>query len=168
VRFAYQRRDGADSRRLAEPHSLVNLGRRWYLVAWDRQREDWRTFRLDRLGQPTSTGRRFTPRRLPAADAASFVADRIAGAPSRFEARVLLHAPANEIAGRIPGHWGSVVPIDNRTCEYRTGDDNLGWLSMRIAMLGVEFTVRDPPELAEHLELLAGRLARAARARAVS
>src|SRR5438105_7498993 len=62
LRFAYRRRDGADSRREVEPHSLVNHGRRWYLVAWDRRREDWRTFRVDRLAGPASTGVRFKAR----------------------------------------------------------------------------------------------------------
>ena len=62
VRFAYRGRDGVGSRRDVEPHSLVNLGRRWYLLAWDRDRRDWRTFRVDRLTGPASTGVRFAPR----------------------------------------------------------------------------------------------------------
>ena len=62
LRFAYRSREGANSRREVEPHSLVNVGRRWYLVAWDRQREDWRTFRVDRLARPAPSGARFTPR----------------------------------------------------------------------------------------------------------
>src|SRR5947209_10790946 len=73
LRFAYRSRDGADSRRDVEPHSLVNHGRRWYLVAWDRRREDWRTFRIDRLARPVPAGVRFTPRKLPAKDAAAYV-----------------------------------------------------------------------------------------------
>src|SRR5205085_12113606 len=68
LRFGYHSRDGADSRREVEPHSLVNLGRRWYLVAWDRRREDWRTFRVDRLTRPASAGGRFAARTLPAKD----------------------------------------------------------------------------------------------------
>src|SRR4029077_6840747 len=68
LRFAYRSREGTDSRREVEPHSLVNLGRRWYLVAWDRGREDWRTFRVDRLARPGSSGVRFTPRKLPSRD----------------------------------------------------------------------------------------------------
>src|SRR6202035_650902 len=66
LRFAYRSRDGTDSRREVEPHSVVNHGRRWYLIAWDRRREGWRPFRIDRLTKPASTGVRFTPRRLPA------------------------------------------------------------------------------------------------------
>src|SRR3954454_10147567 len=72
VRFAYTARDRMDTRREAEPHSLVNAGRRWYLVAWDRDRADWRTFRVDRIARPQSSGVRFTPRELPTPDAAAF------------------------------------------------------------------------------------------------
>jgi len=162
LRFAYRSRDGADSRREVEPHSLVNLGRRWYLVAWDRRRGDWRTFRVDRLATPTSMGVRFMSRKLPAKDAAAYVRRSITETPHGFEARVTLHAAADEIACRVPSYWGRVEPIDATTCEYRTGDDDLGWLALRIAMLGVDFEVHEPPELADHLRGLAGRLSRAA------
>jgi predicted DNA-binding transcriptional regulator YafY len=162
VRFAYRSRDGSDSRRLVEPHTLVNRGPRWYLVAWDRGREDWRTFRLDRLARPASTGVRFKPRRLPAKDAATYVEQSISGAPNRFEARVTLQIAAEEIACRVPPYWGTIEPLDADSCEYRTGDDNLAWLALRIAMLGVDFTVHEPPELAEHLRGLARRLQHAA------
>src|SRR5881396_939645 len=165
LRFAYRSRDGTDSRREVEPHALVNLGWRWYLLAWDRRREDWRSFRVDRLARPASTGVRFTARRLPAKDAAAFVKESIIGAPNRFEARVTLRAAANEIASRVPARWGTVEPIDEHTCEYRTGDDDLGWLALRVAMLGVDFEVQEPPELLEHLRVLAERLEHAARPR---
>src|SRR5438034_328150 len=162
LRFGYRSRDGIDSRREVEPHALVNLGRRWYLVAWDRGRADWRSFRIDRLARPASTGVRFRSRSLPGEDPAAFVRNSIIGAPNRFEARVTLRAAADEMAGRVPVHWGTIQPIDAHTCEYRTGDDDLGWLALRIAMLGVDFEVHEPPELAEHLRALAGRLKRAA------
>jgi predicted DNA-binding transcriptional regulator YafY len=163
LRFGYRSRDGTDSRREVEPHSLVNHGRRWYLAAWDVRREDWRTFRVDRLSKPAATGVRFTPRRLPAKDAAAYVEQSITSAPNRFEARVTLHVAAEEITSRIPAHWGAIEPIDAHTCEYRAGDDDLGWLALRVAMLGVDFEVREPPELLEHLRALASRLGRATR-----
>jgi predicted DNA-binding transcriptional regulator YafY len=163
LRFGYRSRDGSETRREVEPHSLVNYGRRWYLVAWDCAREDWRTFRVDRLAGPASTGARFATRRLPARDAAAYVQRSIADAPSRFEAMVILHASAEEVASRVPSHWGTIVPVDAHTCEFRTGDDDLRWLAVRIAMLGVDFAVREPPELVEHLRALARRLARAVR-----
>ena len=158
LRFGYRSRDGSDSHRQVEPNSLVNHGRRWYLVAWDRRRDDWRIFRIDRLSRPAPTGVRFTPRRLPAKDAAVYVAQSITAAPNRFEARVTLHASADEITSRVPVQSGTIKPIDALTCEYRTGDDDLRWLALRIAVLDVDFDVHEPPELVEHLRALASRL----------
>ena len=160
VRFAYRGRDGAQSRRMVEPCSLVNLGRRWYVLAWDCDREDRRTFRLDRLAKPASTGVRFAPRDPPSEDVAAYVAKRLSSAPNRYEAHVRLHASAEAITERWPWVSGSIEPIDDRSCEYRTGDDDLDWLALRVAMLGVDFDVHEPPELIEHLRVLARRLAR--------
>jgi predicted DNA-binding transcriptional regulator YafY len=162
LRFGYRSRDGTESRREVEPHSLVNHGRRWYLVAWDRRREDWRTFRVDRLTRPASTGVGFEARQLPAKDAAAYIERSITSAPNRFEARVTLHAPAEELANRVPAYWGAIEPIDARTCRYVTGDDDLRWLAIRIAMLGVDFEVHEPPELLDELRALGLRLTRAA------
>ena len=162
LRFAYRSRDGTETRRDVEPHSLVNRSQRWYLLAWDRAREDWRTFRLDRLSRPAPTGARFTPHRLPAKDAAAYVERSIREAPSRFEARVTLRAPAEDMTRRIPAHWGAIVPLDRDTCEYRTADDDLRWLALRIAMLGVDFQVHEPAELIDELRALASRLVGAA------
>ena len=162
VRFAYRSRDGTDSHREVEPDSLVNLGRRWYLVAWDREREDWRTFRIDRLTRPASTGVRFAPRELPVADAATYVEQSLSRAPARFEASVTLHVSADEMAGRAPYYGGTVEPIDGHTCRYRAGDDDLGWLAIRIAMLDVDFEVDEPRELGRRFEALADRFRRAA------
>ena len=161
LRFGYRSRVGVDSRREVEPHALVNHGRRWYLVAWDRGRDAWRTFRVDRLARPASTGLRFTPRRLPAPDAAVFVKQSITAAPNRFEAVVTLHVAAEEIAGRVPAYWGSIEPIDARHCRFSAGDDDLNALGLRIAMLGVDFEVQEPTELVEQLRGLSQRLARA-------
>jgi predicted DNA-binding transcriptional regulator YafY len=165
VRFAYRGRDGIASRREVEPHSLVNLGRRWYLAAWDRGRQDWRTFRVDRLRGPASTGVRFAPRDLPAKDAAAYVSQSLSAAPNRYEARITVHAPAEVVRRNVPSYWGTIEPIDEHRCEYRTGDDDLAWLALRVAMLTVDFDVNEPPELAEHLLQLARRLERAAAAR---
>jgi predicted DNA-binding transcriptional regulator YafY len=139
----------------------VNHRYRWYLVAWDRDRQDWRTFRVDRLTRPASTGMRFAPHRLPANDAAAFVQQSITTAPNRFEARVMLYTAAEEVTRRIPAQWGTITPISTDSCEFRAGDDDLQWLAMRIALLGVDFEVQEPPELVEHLRELALRLTRA-------
>ena len=162
LRFEYRSRDGTATRREVEPHSLVNVGRRWYLVGWDRGREDWRTFRVDRLGRPTTSGRRFTARTLPAPDAAAYVERSIAGAVRRYEARVMVHASADEVAARLPWVAGALEPLDDHRCEYRTADDDLEWLALRVAMLGADVEVHEPPELVAQLEVLAARLWRAA------
>jgi predicted DNA-binding transcriptional regulator YafY len=160
VRFAYTARDKADSRRETEPHGLVNAGRRWYLVAWDCGREDWRSFRVDRIARPASTGVRFRPRELPTKDAAEYVSRSLQSYRARYEARVTVEAPAAELEGR---RWlgGDVTPLDETRCELRTSDDNLDWLAMRIAMLSWPYTVHEPPELIERLRAIASGIARA-------
>jgi predicted DNA-binding transcriptional regulator YafY len=162
LRFPYRSREGVESRRLVEPHSLVNLGRRWYLVAWDCDREDWRTFRVDRLERPSAAGTRFKPRELPGGDPAEYVAANLSAAATRHNARVTLYAPEADIAQRAAYLGGTLAPIDERTCELRLSDESLDWLATRIAMLGVEFAVHEPPELAERLLELAQRFTRAA------
>jgi predicted DNA-binding transcriptional regulator YafY len=161
LRFDYRSRDGAQSSREVEPHSLVNLGRRWYLVGWDRRRADWRTFRLDRLSRPAATGTAFTARELPARDAAAYVEQSIAGARNRYEARVTVYAPADAIAARLPFVAGALEPIDAGRCECRMSDDDLDWLAIRVAMLGADVDVHEPPELRAKLAELAARLQRA-------
>ncbi|HET6831286.1 MAG TPA: YafY family protein [Solirubrobacterales bacterium] len=158
IRFAYRGRDGEQSRRLVEPHSIVNLGRRWYLVAWDRNRLDWRTFRVDRLSSPAPAGGRFEPRTLPGEeDPAAYVAANLAGAPQAHEAVVIVHCPAAELRER-PWLWGAVEPAGPDACEYRTGDDDLDWLALRVAMLPWEIEVREPPELIERLRAVRRRI----------
>ena len=99
-------------------------------------------------------GARFAPRKLPGGDAAAFVEQRFSALPSRYEARLTLHAPADTV--RVPAGWGTIEPLDEHTCEYRSGDDNLEWLAMRVAMLGVDFELHEPPELAEALREAVG------------
>jgi predicted DNA-binding transcriptional regulator YafY len=113
------------------------------------------------MTKPAAMGVRFAPRKLPANDAAAYVERSMSEAPHRYEARLTLHVGADELAGRVSPHWGTVTPIDERTCEYRTGDDDLRWLGLRVVMLGVDFEVHEPPELVDHLRALALRLGRA-------
>jgi predicted DNA-binding transcriptional regulator YafY len=163
LRFAYRARDDSQSRREVEPHSLVKAWRRWYLVAWDCGRGDWRTFRLDRMTRPAATGVRFEPRELPAPDAAAYVGQSLAAAPARYDATVVVHAPAKELASK---RWlgGTVEPVDDERCLYRTSDDNLDWLAIRVAMIGYEIEVQGPPELVERLRELGARIERGTRA----
>ncbi|CAN5619675.1 hypothetical protein BH20ACT17_BH20ACT17_13910 [soil metagenome] len=106
LRFDYRARDDTRTRRLVEPHALVNLGRRWYLVAWDCDRQAWRTFRVDRLLRPTAGGARFRPRTLPGRDPAAYVAANLSGAPARYNARVTLHATRRRVDRALPPYVG--------------------------------------------------------------
>ncbi|WP_231332806.1 helix-turn-helix transcriptional regulator [Actinomadura graeca] len=161
LRFGYRDREGAGTGRLVEPYGLVSAGRRWYLVAWDAGREDWRTFRVDRLVDPRPTGVRCPPRELPAADAAAFVTRSLAGARPVRPAVLTVHASAEELAERFRVTGEEVEPVDERTCIVRTAPDSLEWTALRIAFLELDFEVREPPELAGRLAEVGRRLLRA-------
>jgi predicted DNA-binding transcriptional regulator YafY len=163
LRFRYRTHENEISRRLVEPQGLVHTGRRWYLVAWDADREQWRTFRADRMQRPPSPDRRFTPRAPPDADLAAYVARGVSAARDRFQARVILHAPVDEIARRVTHATGTLEPIDDHSCVLRTGADWLDGLAIYIASIGVEFEIAEPPELIERVRLLGLRFAEAAR-----
>ena len=159
--FSYTAADGVGTERLTEPFRLVALGRRWYLVAYDLDRGDWRSFRLDRLGNPRTTGARFAPRRLPADDPAAFVRAGIgARTPSRA-VEVLVRAPAGQVRDRI-GQWSTVEDDGDGACRVRMDADDLSWPALALGTVGAEFTVVSPPELAELIGEWGQRFARAA------
>ncbi|KUL53339.1 transcriptional regulator [Streptomyces sp. NRRL F-4489] len=162
VRFGYRPVAGEQGRRLVEPHRLVAAGRRWYLVAYDNDRDDWRTFRVDRMAEPLATGVRTPPRELPAADAAAYVRERLRGPAALHRAEVTVHGPAEEVAARLGGPVGEVVPLDAERCRWHSAPDSLEWLAMRLVLLGREFTVHGPDELAGYLRELGGRAVRGA------
>jgi predicted DNA-binding transcriptional regulator YafY len=160
LRFDYAARDAEPSRRHVEPHRLVPLGRRWYLVAYDLDRHDWRSFRLDRLTEPRGTGARFRTRELPTSDAAEYVraAVRRVGAPIEVEA--LVHAPAPGVRESV-GRWAEIEAIDERSCWLRMSVDSLDWPLLALGTLGAEFTVASPPELVVRVREWSERFARA-------
>jgi predicted DNA-binding transcriptional regulator YafY len=158
LQFDYQRRDGESATRSVEPHRLVSVGRRWYLVAWDVHRTDWRTFRLDRLTAPRTSGARFAPRELPAEDAAAFVRRSLQSIPTRYEADATLHAPASDVAERVRRFGGTVEPVDADRCRLRMSGDSLAWLAAGIALLECDFELHGPPELADWMRRLQARL----------
>ena len=139
VHFDYVRRDDEPSSRLVEPHQLVSTGRRWYLVAFDLRRDDWRTFRLDRLTRPRLAGPRFTPRELPASDAATFVAESITSRPTRYvdELDVTGDPARVEQAMRYAG--GTVARRDGDECGVEIALDHLDWLISTVVSLVIEF-----------------------------
>jgi predicted DNA-binding transcriptional regulator YafY len=161
LKFHYRDRSGVGTQRTAEPSGLVHTGRRWYLVAWDVSREDWRTFRVDRIETKVTPGTRFPPREPPERDLAAYVSRSVSSAPYPFRARIVLHAPLAVIAGRLSPAMGTLGAIDAGRCELRTGASSLDSLAAWISLLGVDFEVCEPPELIEHLRRLAERLSRA-------
>ncbi|WP_405903589.1 YafY family transcriptional regulator [Streptomyces sp. NBC_00656] len=161
LRLDYRDHAGTPSRRLVEPQRVVNWGRRWYLVAWDVDREDWRMFRVDRITPRTPSGPRFAPREDPEGDAAVYVAGRASAAAWRHRARVTVHAPAAAVLERINPAVGVVEAVDEHTCVLATGADSLDGLAVHLGMLGHDFTVTEPAELVAHLRDLAARYARA-------
>jgi predicted DNA-binding transcriptional regulator YafY len=161
LRFDYRGRDGEASARRVEPHRLVYTGRRWYLLAWDRDREDWRTFRADRIRPRLPTGPRFTPREPPE-DAASHVVRGTGSLAWKHPARVRLHAPAEVIAERVTPAAGPLRPVDEHSCVLETGGDSLRDLVGYLTSLDVAFEVLDPPELRTLLRELADRYTAAA------
>ncbi len=157
LRFDYGSHDGTATVRRTEPHRLVHTGRRWYLVAWDLDRDDWRTFRVDRLHPRIPTGPRFTPRELPA-DLPRFTAHGISTGAYRYRARLTLHAPVRVAADRIPPTIGVLTALDEHTCELRAGSNSLDELTLYVGLFGFAFQVHEPPELVEHVRVLAARL----------
>jgi predicted DNA-binding transcriptional regulator YafY len=162
LRFRYRARDGVASQREVEPHRLVHTGRRWYLAAWDVDRNNWRTFRVDRIEQRPTTAQRFIPRKPPDGDFAAYVARSVSVGPYEYQARVIVHAPLERVADKIPPAAGKLEAIDEHTCLLHMGGSSLDWLSMYLAMTPFEFEVREPPELIGHIRALAERLQRAA------
>lgn len=165
VRFRYMDGTGAASERLIEPHGLVHTGARWYLVAWDRDREDWRTFRVDRVdGTPKGGGDRFVTRTVPGGDLAQFVSRSLAYSPYAIQARIVLHAPLDAMKPRVPPVVGQLSSIDDGSCLLLTGAQSPRALAIHLALLDVQFEVIEPQELIDHLDALAQRLAAAHRA----
>jgi len=161
IRFSYQDRAGAPSLRHVEPHRLVFTGYRWYLVAWDAGRVDWRTFRVDRIEGKLKTSTRFQPRKPPEGDFAVFVSKSLAQAPYPHRVRVTLHAPVDEIAKRIPPAAGVLEAINEHSCLLNAGAHSLEGISFHLSMLGVDFEVHEPAELLEYMRRLSERLGRA-------
>jgi len=160
LRFAYTAASGARTERHVEPHRLVALDRRWYLVAYDVTRNDWRSFRLDRIADvPQPTGARFRPRTLPAKDAAEFVRRNIT-APGARQVTVIIEAPSAVIRQRI-GKWAEIAEEGPARCRVTMTPENLDWPAIALGVAGADFQVIGPPELTEHIRDWAARFTRA-------
>jgi len=160
LRFTYRRHDGSDSERTVEPYKLVSAGRRWFLVGYDNDRDDWRIFRVDRIGASRPTGVRVSARTLPAADAAAYVAGKLLDLTPVYPTVATLYAPLDQVATRLGGA-AELEPIDATSCRLRGHSDTLRWLAWRLLTLGCEFEVHEPPELVTYLRELGARATRA-------
>jgi predicted DNA-binding transcriptional regulator YafY len=156
LRIDYRKHDGAESTRSVEPYKMVHVGRRWYLVAWDRDRRAWRTFRVDRLQVRSPNGPRFTPREPPAEDIGDYVMRNVRSLPMPYEVKVLVHAAAIVITERVPR--GIVVePVDEETCSVYAKANTIEMLTLYLGMMDADFTVTEPPELVDRLRKISER-----------
>lgn len=166
LRLDYVDRHRGTTRRRVEPHRLVHVSGRWYLVAYDLDRNDWRSFRVDRISPKTPTGPRFIPREPPEPNLATFVTRGRMAALWNYRTRVTVHAPAETVAARIPTGTWTVQPLDAQTSLLDAGAHNAELLAVYLGALGLDFDV-DPdqaPELARAADTLAQRYAAAAHA----
>ncbi|MGV8972826.1 MAG: helix-turn-helix transcriptional regulator [Rhodoglobus sp.] len=161
LRFGYTKPGGSEGARHAEPHRLVRWGPLWYLLAWDLDRDDWRVFRIDRIVAHPPTGAWFQPRVIPADDVVEYVVGRVSKAAWTYRARILVHAPAAEVAARISIPVDIEV-VDESTCRVEMGSDDPDRLALWMTQLDVDIEVIDGDELAAAFDRLATRFRRAA------
>jgi len=161
--FAYADHHGQSSERDVEPHGLVHTGARWYLVAWDVDRDDWRTFRVDRIKTAPVRGARFSKRKVPGRDLAAFVSKSVSTRAYAIRARVVFHAPLETIAAQVPPLVAHLKRKGKDRCVLESGAHSIRMLAVQLAMLEQEFEVEHPPELAEYVKALGRRFTRAAK-----
>ncbi|MBF6328135.1 helix-turn-helix transcriptional regulator [Nocardia transvalensis] len=161
LRFDYTDHRGHVSIRDTEPFAAVNFSRHWYLVAWDVDRGDWRSFRVDRLRPRRPTGPRFTPRELPGGDVVAYLSNRLSSEAWSWRATVVLHRSAAELAERIWPGMGVLEAVDDASCLLHLGADSPWALVWMITSIDTDFTVTEPPELVEAVRTLGTRCAAA-------
>ncbi len=171
LRFDYRRGDGTESRREVEPYRLVRNGMRWYLIAFDLGRDDWRSFRVDRMVPKIPTGPRFTPRELPEGAASRFLERSLGAVYRKSSARVRIHAPVETIGPMVYDAWGTIESGDEQTCELTLYSTSLTSIARWLHAFDADFTVLSPDALrdelagvAEHHERVAARYRRACNA----
>jgi predicted DNA-binding transcriptional regulator YafY len=161
IGFDYADGRGQASTRLVEPQGMAHTGHRWYLVAWDPARDDWRTFRIDRIAGTPSVGGHFAPRPSPeGGDLRAFVSRSVSPPTYSEQARVILHAPRTVMAARIPASAGQLEALDDGRCLLRCGNHSLDALAYWLMALDVDFDVLAPVELTDRLRRAQDRLGR--------
>ncbi|MBO9704804.1 MAG: YafY family transcriptional regulator [Arthrobacter sp.] len=143
IGFDYTAADGRASTRHVEPLRMVRLGLRWYLVCYDLDRGDWRSFRLDRMSRPVPTGARFAPRTLPAENPVAFIRDRADKAPGPQDVVALVAAPEREVTEKI-GRWATTSAVSDSSCRVTVHAKTLDWALLALGMLDADFTIESP------------------------
>lgn len=156
IGLGYTDRAGNVTQRRLEPYQLVTTGRRWYLLAYDRDRQDWRSLRLDRMADVRAAGTTFVAR--PAPDAADYVRRAITVSPYRYVARVRFHAPEVQVAQAFSAAAAQIEPDGPDRCIVTTGADDPQRLVLYLAMAGYRFEVLGPPEVVDATREVAERL----------
>jgi len=159
LRFRYEDHSGKTSARRVDPLRLVYTGRRWYLVAWDSDRSDWRTFRMDRMQGRVALGARFTQREPPARDLAAYVSRGVWNAPP-CRARIRLMASAEAVSAHLPS-VATIEAVDEQSCIFEMGAATYASLAMQLVWMGVDFEVREPAELVEEVRRIGERFGKA-------
>lgn len=161
LRIDYTRHDGAEARRTVEPHRIVHTTNRWYLVAWDLERETWRTLRIDRMRSPVIERRTFTPRIIPDDALRAFTTRSITTSPYRYRARLRMFAPAEAVAREFGPTIARVTPETASTCILEAGSNNPDEFAIYLGASGLDFEILDGPELRAALTAMAQRFHRA-------
>jgi predicted DNA-binding transcriptional regulator YafY len=162
IEFAYTARGGEESERCVEPIQLVLLGRRWYLVAYDTVRHDWRSFRVDRLSGVRSNGERFVAKPVPHGDALTFVQAAVKNVAPALTVEAVAKAPAADVRARI-GRWAEVTELGARACRVTMTADSYSWPVMALASLDADITKVKPAAFRRHLATTGERFTRAAK-----
>ncbi|MFC6705161.1 helix-turn-helix transcriptional regulator [Flexivirga alba] len=158
ARFDYTARDGAASYRRVEPYRLIATGRRWYLMAFDLDRDDWRSFRLDRMTEVRASTFGFTPREAP--DAEEYIRRSVHSGWEQ-EATVRLHCAVGEVDEYV-ARWGTLTAVDDGHCDLRVGAHSLDAMAWWLLRLPTDFEVLDNDELVTAYGRLATRTAQLA------
>lgn len=154
--FDYVAADGVESRRYVEPHGLVSVGPRYYLVAYDLDRTDWRSFRLDRMSDPRPARTAFPPRELPHPNLREYVLSGLRGNRARFHVVMEIDRPADELRAAY-GRWAEIDAVDRSVSRVVMDVEELTWPLYVLADVRAPFRVVSPPELADRVAEVAAR-----------
>lgn len=149
MQFSYIRHNGDETQRTVEPFKMVQNGYLWYLVAWDQKRNDWRTFRVDRISNINILSSTFPPREPPSEDIARQTSWSVSNAAYQFRGQITIHAPLEEVLPRVASGVGILERIDASNCRLETGATTLTILAIYLLEIGFPFTIEGPEALKE-------------------